>query len=187
MLLGMDFPILTLIDNESATDWLLTHFHPDGLTCPHCDADVDKARIFQQTTTSHLITYRCLCCDGIYNLYSGTVFQQKRLTPAQAVLLLRGVCQGTPTAQLAREIGLSRPTVHSIRHAIQANAQALQPSRRQTDRDGRDVPKRGGKKVTRISTHQTHPVAVPISAGGEGLMPMTVPRYLARSVVRVVK
>ena len=53
--------------------------------------------------------------------------QQKRLTPAQAVLLLRGVCQGTPTAQLAREIGLSRPTVHSIRHAIQANAQALQP------------------------------------------------------------
>ena len=36
----MDFPILDLIDNESASDWLLNHFHPNGLTCPHCEANV---------------------------------------------------------------------------------------------------------------------------------------------------
>ena len=124
----MDFPIVDLIDNESATEWLVNHFHPDGLKCPHCEASVEEARPFRQTTASQLTVYRCLVCDGIYNLYSSTVFQQKQFTPAQVVLLLRGVYQGTSTAQLAREIGLSYPTVLSMRHTLQANAQAMQPN-----------------------------------------------------------
>ena len=124
----MDFPILDLIDNESATEWLLNHFHPHGLKCPHCGAGVEEARPFRQTTTNQLTVYRCLVCDGIYNLYSSTVFQQKQLTPAQAVLLLRGVYQGDSSAQIAREIDLSRPTVLCLRHALQNNAQARQPN-----------------------------------------------------------
>ena len=120
--------ILDLIDNESATEWLVNHFHPDGLKCPHCEASVEEARPFRQTTASQLTVYRCLLCDGIYNLYSSTVFQQKQFTPAQVVLLLRGVYQGTSTAQLAREIGLSYPTVLSMRHTLQSNAQAMQPN-----------------------------------------------------------
>ena len=139
-LLSMDFPILDLIDNESASDWLLNHFHPNGLKCPHCEANVAEARCFRQTATSQLPVYRCLVCDGIYNLYSSTVFQQKQLTPAQVVMLLRGIYQGDSRAQLARELGLSRPTVHSIRRVIQANAQAIQPtapvSCRSTQRPG---------------------------------------------------
>ena len=105
----MDFPILDVIDNDSATDWLLNHFHPNGLKCPHCEAEAEEARPLRQTTTSQLTVYRCLVCAGIYNLYSGTVFQQKQLTPVQAVLLLHGVYQGEPRAQIARELGLSRP------------------------------------------------------------------------------
>ena len=124
----MDFPIIDLIDNESATEWLVNHFHPDGLKCPHCEAIVAEAGPFRQTTTSQLTVYRCLVCDGIYNLYSSTVFQQKQLTPAQAVLLLRGVYQGESSAQIAREIGLSRLSVLYLRHALQSNAQAMQPS-----------------------------------------------------------
>ena len=123
----MDFPIVNLIDDDLATDWLVKHFHPDGLKCPHCEASVDQARNFRQTTSSQLTVYRCLLCAGIYNLYSSTVFQQKQLPPSQAVLLLRGVSHGVSTAQLAREIGLSYPTVLSLRHMLQANAQVLQP------------------------------------------------------------
>ena len=130
----MDFPIVDLIDNAFATDWLLNHFHPHGLKCPHCEASVAEARPFRQTTTSQLTVYRCLVCDGIYNLYSSTVFQQKQLTPAQAVLLLRGVYQGAPSAQIAREIGLSRPTVLYLRHALQNNARAMQPPSPLTDK-----------------------------------------------------
>ena len=90
----MDFPILDLIDNESATDWLLTHFHPHGLKCPHCEAGVEEARPFRQTSSSQLTVYRCLVCDGIYNLYSSTVFQQKQLTPASSGAFATGCLPG---------------------------------------------------------------------------------------------
>lgn len=46
----------------------------------------------------------------------------------QVVLLVRGVCKGEPSATLARELGVTRGTVHTIRKALQANAQALQPA-----------------------------------------------------------
>ena len=56
------------------------------------------------------------------------------LQPAQAILLLRGVCKGEPTATIAREIGLTRQTVHDLRKAIQANAEGLQPREPLPDR-----------------------------------------------------
>ena len=124
----MDFPIVALIDEEQATDWLLKHFHPEGLHCPHCGADVKEARHFGKTRTSRLPIYRCLSCGGVYNLYSGTSFQQTQFTPSQTVLLLRGICQGVASAQLSREIGVSRQTVMSIRRVIQLNAEAMQPA-----------------------------------------------------------
>ena len=49
-------------------------------------------------------SWAILCpCQGIYNLYSGTVFKGKHFRPAQTILLLRGVCKGEPTAAMARE------------------------------------------------------------------------------------
>jgi hypothetical protein len=63
-----------------------------------------------------------------FNLYSGTVFEGKHFRPAQAILLLRSVCKGEPTATIAREIGVARQTVHDMRKAIQANAEKLQPA-----------------------------------------------------------
>lgn len=124
----MDFPIVDLLDDELSTTWLLKHFHLDGLRCPHCDAGLDQAREFRRTKTSQLTVYRCNECNGIYNLYSRTVFEGRYFRPAQAVLLLRGVSKGVPTAEIAREIGVSRQTVHEIRREIQANAQQAQPT-----------------------------------------------------------
>ena len=124
----MDFPIVSLLDDDLCTSWLLKYLHATGLKCPHCEAVVDEARVFRQTTRGQLCVYRCQACQGIYTLYSGTVFAGRHLHPAQAVLLLRGVCQGQPTAHLAREIHLSRKTVHDIRHAIQANVEREQPN-----------------------------------------------------------
>jgi hypothetical protein len=40
---------------------------------------------------------------------------------------LRGVCKGEPTATIAREIGVTRQTVHDTRKTLQANAERLQP------------------------------------------------------------
>ena len=123
----MDFPIHSLIDEEQAETWVLTHFHPEGLYCPNCQASVSEARNFRKTATSGLQVYRCKQCESLYNLYSGTVFAGTQFRPSQVVLLLRGVCQGVSSAQLARELGISRQTILSIRRKLQSSAERIQP------------------------------------------------------------
>ena len=121
----MDFPILSLIDDERAEEWLLNHFHPQGLHCPHCDASVEEARDFRKTETSCLQVYRCRVRDGVYNLYSGTVFAQKQFRPSQVVFLLQGFCKGFSSAQLSRELGISRQKVLTGRQVLHGSAQML--------------------------------------------------------------
>jgi transposase-like protein len=121
----MIFPITDLLDDEQSEKWLLEHFHPEGLRCPKCGST--RRRFFRQTQTSSLTVYRCLQCEGVYNLYSATLFEKKHLRPSQVVLLLRGVSQGASSMRLAEELGVSRSTVHEMRKELQENAQRLQP------------------------------------------------------------
>jgi len=123
----MDFPIIDLLDEEMSTAWLLKHFHPQGLQCPHCQQSPDEARFFRANAGSGLAVYRCKQCQGIYHLYSGTVFEGSQLTPTQVVLLLRGIVQGQSSAQLSRELRLAYKTVLKWRQRVQTNAQRLQP------------------------------------------------------------
>lgn len=123
----MDFPIADLLDDDRSRAWLLRHFHPDGLHCPRCSAAQSEAYRFRETGRSRLQVWRCKRCAQTYTLYCGSVFAGRHLPPSKVVLLLRGVVQGTSSAQLARELELSRTTVHEIRHELQENAQALQP------------------------------------------------------------
>ena len=123
----MDFPIIDLLDNDQCVAWLEQHFHPTGLRCPHCHAPPGEARLFRINTGSGLPVYRCHRCQGIYHLYSGTVFAGSQLVPEHVVLIVRGVLQGQPTAHLAREIGLTEKTVLKWRQRLQARAEQLQP------------------------------------------------------------
>ena len=95
--------------------------------CTHCGAAWAKAFEFRTTRKSQLTVYRCRKCRGIYNLYSGTIFEARQLRPAQVVLLVRGVLKGESAASLARELGMSRTTITELRHLIQQNAAHLQP------------------------------------------------------------
>lgn len=115
--MGMMFPITHLLDDKQSEEWLLEHFHPEGLRCPKCGSR--RRRTFRETETSRLITvYRCSECGGIYNLYSGTLFEKKHLRPSQVVLLLRGVAKGEPSMRLAEELGVSRTTAHYLRKEL---------------------------------------------------------------------
>ena len=122
----MDFPINDLMSEQASTDWILRYFHPDGLRCPHCGAAWAEASAFRQTRKSQLTVYRCKRCQGIYNLYSGTIFAARHLPPSEIVLLLRGVLKGDSAATLARELGRSKTTITELRHLIQTNAVPLQ-------------------------------------------------------------
>jgi transposase-like protein len=122
----MDFPITDLMSEKASTEWIMEYFHPHGLWCPHCGAAWAEAHEFRRTRRSELRVYRCRRCRGIYNLYSGTLFEARQLRPAQVVLLVRGVLKGESAATLARELGMSRTTITELRHLIQENAAQIQ-------------------------------------------------------------
>jgi hypothetical protein len=129
----MDFPISNLMSEKASEEWILEHFHPDGLKCPHCGAVWAEAFEFRTTRKSQLTVYRCKRCQGIYNLYSGTIFEARHLPPQEVVLLVRGVLKGESAATLARELGHSKATITPLRHLIQANAAQLQSEARLPD------------------------------------------------------
>lgn len=123
----MDFAIIDLLDTEASLEWLEKHFHPGGLCCPHCQATAKERRFFRVNHGSGLPVYRCLKCQGVYHVYSRTVFEGCHLPPQQVILLLQGILQGKSSKQLARELKLTEVTVLKWRHRVQAQAEQLQP------------------------------------------------------------
>jgi transposase-like protein len=121
----IDFPIDELLDDSVCTIWLERYLHPQGLTCPHCGHS--ERRLFREP--GHFPAYRCRACEGYYTLLTGTVFANTRQRPATLVLLLRGIAKGESTARLARELGVSRKQLHTLRQRIQANLNATAPTK----------------------------------------------------------
>jgi transposase-like protein len=120
----IDFPITELLDDSICLIWLERHLHPNGLHCPRCGSS--DRRLFRPQ--DHFPAYRCRGCDGYYTLLTGTAFAKTRQRPATLVLLLRGIAKGEPTARLARELGISRKQVHTLRHRVQANLNTTAPT-----------------------------------------------------------
>ncbi len=120
----MDFPSAEVLDEETCLTWLIKYFHPQGLQCPQCGAGRQEARHFRWLKRSGLPVYRCKRCAETYTVYTGTAFAGKHLRPVQVILLLRGFSRGEPTARLAREIGVSRLTVATLRRALQRQSEA---------------------------------------------------------------
>ena len=140
---------------------------PEGLTCPHCGCA--ERRLFR--AQGQFPAYRCRACDGYYTLLTGTVFAKTRQRPATLVLLLRGIAKGEPTARLARELGLSRKQLHTLRQRIQANLNATAPTGVMpgTAFEADELlSERRGKKARPIATPRIRPAGAPISARGHG-------------------
>ena len=121
----MEFPIVAFLDEAQSMAWFLERFHPHGMKCPRCGADVSRSRLFRRTKRSQLDVYRCYDCGQTHNLYTGTAFEGKQLRPAQVFMLLRGLYEGKSNSTLARELGLSRTTVYYLRRRLQGSRDAL--------------------------------------------------------------
>jgi transposase-like protein len=119
----IDFPIAELLDDSICLIWLERHLHPDGFACPHGQSP--ERRLFRQQGA--FPAYRCRACDGYYTLLTSTVFAKTRQRPATLILLRRGMATGEPTARVARELGVSRKQLHTLRQRVQAHLNATAP------------------------------------------------------------
>jgi len=120
----IDFPITELLDASICMIWLERHLHPEGFACPQCGST--NRRLFRQQ--KYFPAYRCRDCDGYYTLLTGTAFEKTRQSPTTLILLLRGITKGESTARLARELGLSRKQMHTLRQRVQTNLNETAPT-----------------------------------------------------------
>ena len=118
----MDFPIVDLMDQHACYQKLRDLLHPDGLACPQCGGR--HRTIHHRRKTSPVVDFRCTRCRRVFNLFTATPWKGTHRTPAEILLILRGFLQGVSTAQLARELGASRPHLLELRHQVQAHAAA---------------------------------------------------------------
>jgi transposase-like protein len=118
----MDFPIIDLRDQQACYQKLLDLLHADGLTCPRCGGA--RLTVHRYHKDSPVVDHRCKGCRRVFNLFTATPWQGTHRTPAEILLILRGFAQGVTTAQLARELGASRPHLLDLRHEVQARAAA---------------------------------------------------------------
>src|SRR5262245_1397855 len=117
----MDFAILDLMDSDACYRFLVATLHPDGLRCPRCGRADDHP--VHDRHRPPVVDHRCRGCGAVFNAYTGTPLQKTHRTPAQLVLILRGIWQAAPTARLARELGGDRKHLLELRHKLQGLAE----------------------------------------------------------------
>ena len=116
----VDFSLLDYLDEDACYTKLVGLLHPDGLACPRCGE-----RQHLGTHRRHrapLVDFQCGGCGRVFNAFTGTSLQGTHRRPSQLMMVLRGVAQGTPTAQMARELGCDRKELLALRHRLQEYA-----------------------------------------------------------------
>ena len=113
----MDFPITDLMDEDACYAKLVEWLHPDGFACPRCHAGRPHGRPPPQRPP--VLDYRCGHCKRVFNAFTGTALHGVKRRPGELVLIVRGIAQGVPTAQLARELECDRSELLNLRHRLQ--------------------------------------------------------------------
>jgi transposase-like protein len=116
----MDFSLIDYLDEDACYTKLVELLHPGGLACPRCG---DRQRLgSHRCHRAPVVDYQCGGCGRVFNAFTGTSLHGTHRRPSQLVMILRGVAQGTPTAQLARELGCDRKELLILRHRLQERA-----------------------------------------------------------------
>ncbi len=113
----MDFPIIDLMDEDACYAKLVQWLHPDGLACPRCHR-ANRMRV-HRSHSAPVRDYRCGHCRRVFNAFTGTILHGTKRRPSELALIVRGIAQGVPTAQLARELDRDRSELLKLRHRLQ--------------------------------------------------------------------
>jgi hypothetical protein len=124
--------------------------------------------------------YRCRQCHRVDNVYTGTI-QGNQRRPAKVILPVRDVCKGKPSTVLAKELGISRTTVHTLRRAMQHSAhprQSAPPDNQHTETD--EMFQHAGETRSEAPTRPIHHDGGPTGGGGTEQESTTVRRLWVR-------
>jgi len=113
----MDFSLNDYMDEEACYGKLVELLHPEGLACPRC-RQRGRLRVHDRHRAP-VLGYHCGDCGRVFNAFTGTPLQGTHRRPSRILLILRGVAQGQPTAQMARELGCDRKHRLELRHRLQ--------------------------------------------------------------------
>lgn len=152
----MDFPLNGLLDSRRCYEFLLPLLHPKDFHCPN-GHPLTEAYIHKRDRDP-LVDYCCKTCGRFFNAFSGTILSGTKLRPVQIVQLLRGIAQGTPTAQLARELETDRRWLLVRRHQLQALAEKARnrkPLADQTVEADELYQNAGEKRRTALGAHRS--------------------------------
>jgi transposase-like protein len=116
----MDFSLIDYLDENACYTELVELLHPDGLACPRCGARQHLG--IHRCHRAPVVDFQCGGCGRVFNAFTGTSLQGTHRRPSQLLMIVRGVAQGTPTAQLARELGCDRKELLILRHRLQDRA-----------------------------------------------------------------
>ena len=119
--LTMDFSLIDYLDEDACYTKLVELLHPDGLACPRCGERQHLG--IHRCHRAPAVDFQCGTCGRVFNAFTGTSLHGTHRRPSQLLLILRGIAQGTPTAQLARELGCDRKELLTLRHRLQERAQ----------------------------------------------------------------
>lgn len=116
----MDFPLIDCLNEEACFVRLLNLLHPDGLACPRCG---ERQHIgVHRCHRAPVLDYQCAACGRVFNAWTGTILQGTQHRPGALLMILHGIAQATPMAQMARELGCDRKHLLEPRHRLQDNA-----------------------------------------------------------------
>lgn len=116
----MDFSLIDYLDEAVCYTKLMGLLHPDGLACPHCG---EERRLgIHRRHRDPVLDYQCGACGRVFNAWTATVLEGTHRRPSQVLLILHGIAKGTPTAQMARELGCDRRHLLQLRHRLQEQA-----------------------------------------------------------------
>lgn len=121
------FPLKELLDPRACYELLESLLHPKGLRCPNGHG-LEHAYVHKRDRPT-IPDYRCKRCGRCFNVFIGTVLHGTKYNAVEVIQLLRGIVEGTPTAKLAREMGVDRKALLIRRHQLQALAAALDRGR----------------------------------------------------------
>jgi transposase-like protein len=116
----MDFSLIDYLDESACYAKLVGLLHPDGLACPHCG---EQRRLgIHRRHREPVLDYQCGGCGRVFNAWTATVLEGTHRRSSRILMILHGIAKGTPTAQMARELGCDRRHLLQLRHRLQEHA-----------------------------------------------------------------